>query len=115
LSDNRTNLLNASVRVVHQEANTLNYAPADMFAVVLYINQSTSAEANQRMGETTRQIIDLTISLHGAFFLPYQLHYTPEQLRQAYPAIDTFFAAKQRYDPQQLLTNTWYERYAPRS
>ena len=37
---NRANLLNASVRVVHQEDNFLTYAPRDMFAVVLYLNQT---------------------------------------------------------------------------
>lgn len=108
---NDTNLLNASVRVVHREDNFLNYAPADMFSVVLYINQQTTPEANTRMATTTRLITDLAISHNGTFFLPYQLYYTPEQLRQAYPQIDTFFAAKQRYDPSGVLTSTFYERY----
>jgi FAD/FMN-containing dehydrogenase len=112
LRDNNANLLNASVRVVHQEDNLLNYAPADMFAVVLYLNQATTPEANERMATTTRQIIDLAISVKGTFFLPYQLYFTPEQLRAAYPEIDSFFAAKRRYDPDLLLTNTFYERYS---
>jgi len=60
----------------------------------------------------TRALIDLTTQLGGRFFLPYQLHYTPEQLQAAYPEIKAFFAAKQRYDPQQLLTNTFYEKYS---
>jgi FAD/FMN-containing dehydrogenase len=111
---NRTTLLNASVRVVHREENVLSYAPSDMFAVVLYVNQATTDEGHQRMGEMTRQVVDLAISLKGTFFLPYQLHYTPEQLERAYPQIGAFFAAKRRYDPQVVLTNTFYERYAPR-
>lgn len=105
------NLLNASVRVVHQEENFLNYAPADMFAVVLYLNQLTHAQGNAQMREITRELIDLTSRVGGRFFLPYQLHYTPEQLQQAYPEIKDFFAAKLRYDPQLLLTNTFFERY----
>jgi hypothetical protein len=112
LRDNRANLLNASVRVVHREENLLNYAPADMFAVVLYINQPTTPEGNERMAQTTRQIIDLAVGLRGTFFLPYQLYYTPEQLRQAYPTIGEFFAAKRRYDPDLMLTNTFYERFS---
>lgn len=112
MEENDTTLLNASVRVVHQEHNTLSYAPRDMFAVVLYINQATTPDEHERMRHTTRQIIDLALSLEGTFFLPYQLHYTPDQLQQAYPMIGEFFAAKQRYDPQRLFTNTFYERYA---
>ena len=112
--DNGTKLLNASVRVVHREDNVLSYAPADMFAVVLYVNQPTTVEGHEQMGKTTRQIVDLAISVQGTFFLPYQLHYTPEQLQQAYPQIDAFFAEKRRYDPRSILTNTFYERFAPR-
>jgi FAD/FMN-containing dehydrogenase len=112
VQENETNLLNASVRVVHREDNTLNYAPTDMFAVVLYINQPTTDEGNRRMAATTRQIIDLALAHNGTFFLPYQLYYTPDQLRRAYPNIDAVFAAKQRYDPNALLTNTFYERFA---
>jgi FAD/FMN-containing dehydrogenase len=111
---NGTTLLNASVRVVHRESNMLTYASSDMFAVVLYVNQSTTDAAHAQMGETTRQIIDLTLKHQGTFFLPYQLHYTPEQLRQSYPQIDDFFEAKRTYDPNGLLTNTFYERYGRR-
>lgn len=112
LQDNEANLLNASVRVVHQEDNTLNYAPTDMFAIVLYLNQRTDREGNEKMGQVTRELIDLTIELGGRFFLPYQLHYTGEQLKQSYPEIEAFFEAKKRYDPELILTNTFYEKYS---
>jgi hypothetical protein len=56
-------------------------------------------------------LIDLTTQLGGRFFLPYQLHYTPQQLQAAYPQIGEFFAAKRRYDPQLIFTNTFYEKY----
>ncbi|MFN8635896.1 MAG: FAD-binding protein [Chloroflexota bacterium] len=111
---NGTILLNASVRIVHREENVLTYAPNDAFAVVLYINQATTAEANQAMAQTTRELIDLSLAQGGTFFLPYQLYYTPEQLQRAYPQLGAFFEAKRRYDPGLLLTNTFYERYGPR-
>jgi FAD/FMN-containing dehydrogenase len=111
--EHEVNLLNASVRVVHQEANFLNYAPVDMFSVVLYINQATTSEGNEKMGVVTGKIIDLTTQLKGCFFLPYQLHYTAEQLLASNPQIPEFFAAKRRYDPDLRFTNTLYEKYAP--
>jgi len=58
------------------------------------------------MGAVTRELIDLTTDLNGRFFLPYQLHYTPDQLRRSYPMISDFFAAKKVYDPDSLFTNT---------
>ena len=107
----RAVLLNASVRIVHREANLLTYAPSDMFAVVLYLNQTTDEAGNERMAALTRDLIDLTINVGGRFFLPYQLHYTADQLARAYPEIGRFFQAKKRYDPDLLLTNTFYEKY----
>ena len=113
VQEEKVNLLNASVRVVHQEDNFLNYAPVDVFSVVLYINQITDSAGDEKMRRVTGQLIDLTIQMGGRFFLPYQLHYTAEQLEQSYPEIRVFFAAKQQYDPELRLTNTFYEKYAP--
>jgi FAD/FMN-containing dehydrogenase len=109
---NETNLLNASVRVVHKEDNFLNYAPNDMFSIVLYINQTTDKEGNEQMKKTTQELIDLTTTYGGRFFLPYQLHYSKEQLEKSYPEIQDFFGAKRKYDPNGLFTNTFYEKYA---
>ena len=80
---------------------------------MLYVNQSTTAEGNAAMARLTRSLIDLTTAHQGRFFLPYQLHYTPDQLRRSYPEIAAFFAAKQRWDPGGLFRNSWYDRYAP--
>lgn len=110
---NDAKVLNASVRVVKKEHNLLNYAPEDMFAIVLYVNQTTDADGSEKMVRFTRELIDLSLKLGGRFFLPYQLHYTPDQLRQAYPEIETFFRAKDIYDPDHLFTNTFYNKYAP--
>ena len=111
--EQRATLLNASVRVVHREDVSLNYAPQDMFAVVLYLNQRTDDRGTQAMRRLTQSLIDLAAAVGGTFFLPYQLHYTPQQLERAYPTIPAFFRAKRRYDPDLLLTNTWYETYSP--
>jgi FAD/FMN-containing dehydrogenase len=112
LQTRRANLLNASVRVVHREDNVLTYAPTEMFAVVLYLNQSIDAAGHAGMRALTGELIDLAAGLGGTFFLPYQLHYSAEQLQRSYPGIKEFFAAKRQYDPSGLLTNTFYEKYA---
>ncbi|MFO1109232.1 MAG: FAD-binding oxidoreductase [Bradyrhizobium sp.] len=111
MTDNKTNLLNASVRVVHQEENFLTYAPEPAFSLVLYINQVADDEGNRQMRRTTEQLIDLTLAHNGRFFLPYQLYYSREQLKRSYPQIHAFFAAKRKYDPAGLFTNTFYQKY----
>ncbi|MBR1239082.1 FAD-binding oxidoreductase [Bradyrhizobium sp. AUGA SZCCT0274] len=112
LTDNKTNLLNASVRIVHQEDNFLTYSPEPAFSLVLYINQTTDDEGNKRMKKATEELIDLTITHKGRFFLPYQLYYSKDQLQRSYPEINDFFAAKKKYDPTELFTNTFYQKYA---
>ena len=112
VQDHDVNLLNASVRVIHPESNFLTYAPGEMYSIVLYINQPTTPEGNEKMGQVTRELINLTTNLNGRFFLPYQLHYTPEQLQRSYPMIGDFFALKKNYDPEGLFMNTFYEKYS---
>ena len=72
----------------------LGYAKNDVFAVVLYFSQSTNSEGNADMGRLTRQLIDVAQSVDGSFYLPYQLHYTKQQLRAAYPELDVFLELK---------------------
>jgi FAD/FMN-containing dehydrogenase len=110
---NDANLLNASVRVVGAEQNALSYAPAPAYSVVLYFNQRTDVAAKARMARLTSELIDLTQSVGGRFFLPYQLLYSPEQLERSYPEIRAFFANKRRWDPERRFSNTWYDFYAP--
>lgn len=106
------NLLNVTVRNVQKdEITALPYAPNDAFGLVLYFNQKLSVEDAKKLEQTTKQLIDLSLSLDGTFYLPYQLYYSEEQLRAAYPSISAFMNTKQKYDPTALLTNTWYEKY----
>jgi FAD/FMN-containing dehydrogenase len=112
LEEEQANLLNASVRVVHREGNTLSYAPEDgMLAIVLYLNQPTNAEGNEHMESVTRRLIDASSNAGGRFFLPYQMHYSVEQLHRAYPEILSFLRAKREFDANEILTNTFYERF----
>lgn len=110
---NRANLLNVTIRVVHKDTVTaLPYAKQDMFAFVLYFNQKLDEEASASLRKTTSDLIDLATAIRGTFYLPYQLYYSGEQLRAAYPEIDRFFAAKRKYDPDSTFSNKFFEKYA---
>lgn len=111
--ENKSVVLNAGVRVVNKEDNFLNYAPEDSFAMVLYLNQKTTEEDNQRMEKVTQELVDLSIGLGGKPYLPYQLYFTKAQLQKAYPNIDEFFELKKQYDPELVFANTFYNKYSP--
>jgi FAD/FMN-containing dehydrogenase len=109
---NGANLINVTIRIVHKDdITTLNYAKQDMFAYVLYFNQKFNEREGEILQKTTTDLIDLALGLDGTYYLPYQLFYSKDQLRKAYPRIDEFFAAKKVYDPGELFTNKFYEKY----
>jgi FAD/FMN-containing dehydrogenase len=107
------NLLNVTIRTVHKDTTTaLPYAKQNMFAFVLYFNVKFNDADNEILKRTTSDLIDAAEQVGGTFYLPYQLFYSGEQLRKAYPEIDDFFAMKKKYDPAGLFTNKFYEKYA---
>jgi FAD/FMN-containing dehydrogenase len=113
VKDDGANLINVTIRIVHKDdITTLNYAKQDMFAYVLYFNQKFNERESQILQKTTSDLIDLAIGLDGTYYLPYQLFYSKDQLRRAYPRIDEFFAAKKTYDPDELFSNKFYEKYS---
>lgn len=112
---NGANLLNVTIRIVHRDTITaLPYAKQDMFAFVLYFNQKLNVEDSRKLQTTSVDLVDLALRLHGTYYLPYQLYYSPEQLRRAYPGVEAFFAAKKKYDPEELFCNKFYEKYGRR-
>lgn len=112
VKENDANLLNATIRIVNKdEISALPYAKGDRFAVVLYFNQKLNEQDSAILEQTTLDLIDLAESLGGTFYLPYQLYYSKEQLQLAYPEIDTFFTNKLEMDPEEILSNKWYEKY----
>jgi len=113
---NGANLLNVTIRVVHKDGVTaLPYAKQDMFGLVLYFNQGFNDAESLVLQQTTIDLVDVALGVNGTYYLPYQLLYSPEQLRRAYPEVDAFFAAKQKYDRIGLLTNKFYEKYKTRA
>jgi FAD/FMN-containing dehydrogenase len=106
------NLLNVTIRTVHKDTITaLPYAKQDMFGFVLYFNVRLNDRDNEILKRTTSDLIDLAHRAGGTYYLPYQLFYTKDQLRNSYPEIDDFFAAKKKYDPIGLFSNKFYEKY----
>ncbi len=113
VKENGANLLNVTIRIVHKDTVTaLPYAKEDMFAFVLYFNQKLNEEESKILQKTTTDLIDVAENLGGTFYLPYQLYYSEKQLHKAYPEIDEVFATKMRYDPIELFSNKFYDKYA---
>jgi FAD/FMN-containing dehydrogenase len=109
---NGANLLNVTIRTVHEDTITaLPYATGDMFGFVLYFNVKFIEKDNEILEKTTSDLIDVAQNAGGTYYLPYQLFYSKEQLRRSYADIDQFFAVKRKYDPIELFSNKFYQKY----
>jgi hypothetical protein len=101
------------VRDIRQDTRTaLAYARQDVFGLVMNFRQERTEQADHRMRDLTRTLIDAAAKVAGTFYLPYRLHATGDQVRRAYPGWDASMAAKSRIDPQLVFRNALYETYA---
>jgi decaprenylphospho-beta-D-ribofuranose 2-oxidase len=113
LLERDVNLLSATVRFVPRDQETfLSYAREDSFALVLYINQELSESGRVKAQLWTRELVDAVLAEGGTYYLPYQRYPTQEQIRRAYPNLETFFELKRRYDLAETFFSSFYEYYA---
>ncbi|HJQ97635.1 MAG TPA: FAD-binding oxidoreductase [Candidatus Polarisedimenticolaceae bacterium] len=110
----RPDLLNVTVREVAEDQDTmLRYARGRMFALVFLVHQKRNALSDAATGAWERELIDLALRCGGTYYLPYRLHARREQFLRAYPTAPDFFAAKRRYDPGEVFSNSFYRTYGP--
>jgi FAD/FMN-containing dehydrogenase len=106
------NLLNITVRYVEKnEEAMMSYAKDDMFALVLLINQGMDVESMKMNTNVIQKMIDVTLEHEGSYYLPYYSFATKAQLEKAYPRTDEFFTLKDKYDPEHLFLNLFFEEY----
>ena len=107
------NVLSSTVRYVTPNATpVLAYAPRRaVFAIIQMSNVGLSAEGQARAEAVTRKLVDAALAHGGTYYLTYQLYPTPAQLHRAYPNAGHAFERKRFYDPQEMFSNQFYERY----
>jgi decaprenylphospho-beta-D-ribofuranose 2-oxidase len=113
LTDGDLNVLSSTVRYVAPNATpALAYAPHKAaFAIIQMSNVPLSAEGQARAESVTRQLVDAALDYGGTYYLTYQLYPTAEQLHRAYPNARRAFERKRFYDPDEIFSNQFYEKY----
>lgn len=107
------NLLNVTIRYVPRDTlSLLPYAKENCFAFVLYV--TLPLKEQEKAQQWTQRLIDEALACRGTYYLPYQLYATQEQLRKAYPEVDSLVEAKRVFDPQGIFSNTFYQVYFQR-
>lgn len=113
LMDNNVFVLNASVRFVKQDPNSIfSYAKnSDMFALVLFFNQTMTKDKIEQTKKWVQQVTDYLIKHNGTYYLPYQPFATIEQFRNCYTSYKEFLEQKKIYDPENLFISGFYLDY----
>jgi len=112
LQKNRVNVINISIRNAKQDPGTLlAWAKTEVFSFVMYYKQGTSDADKKKVDKWTKELIDTVIANNGAYYLPYQIHATPEQFAKAYPNSKKFFALKKKLDPTNKFRNKLWDAY----
>lgn len=106
-SKHNVNIINVSIRhALPDSGSFLAWAREEVFAFVVYYRQGITPADQERVRVWTRAMIDEANAFGGSFYLPYQVYESPEQRRRAYPQLDSFLAAKRRFDPNNTFRNT---------
>ncbi|MEM8769639.1 MAG: FAD-binding oxidoreductase, partial [Pseudomonadota bacterium] len=112
----KVNVVNISIRhALPDSGSLLAWAREEVFAFVLYYKQRTRESARNRVAIWTRELVQRAVELGGTYYLPYQVHATPEQFHQAYPRAREYFALKKQLDPEFRFTNVLWDAYYPES
>jgi decaprenylphospho-beta-D-ribofuranose 2-oxidase len=109
----RMNVLSSTVRYVRPNATpALPYAPhKDVFAIIQMSNVGLAEKEQAHAQAVTRRLVDAALEYGGTYYLTYQLYPTPEQLHRAYPNARHAFERKRFYDPGELFSSQFYDRY----
>jgi FAD/FMN-containing dehydrogenase len=107
------NVISSTVRYVRANAiPTLAYAPhTDVFAIIQMSNVGLSAKAQAEAATVTQRLVAAALEYGGTYYLTYQLYPTPEQFHRAYPNAGHAFERKRFYDPAEIFSSQFYEKY----
>lgn len=117
LDENEVSLFNASVRPVIQpegmaKRSIMSYSNiGDSFAVVLFFSQSLNEKEVEKTKAWVRKVVDKVHEMNGTFYLPYGHFATEDQFRACYPQYRKVIELKQKYDPENLFNNGFYDHY----
>lgn len=112
LRENKVNVINISIRNARPDPGTLlAWARTEVFSFVIYYKQGTKETDKEKVKNWTRELIDAVIANKGTYYLPYQIHATPEQFTKAYPNSTKYFALKKQLDPTNKFRNKLWDAY----
>ncbi|KJS21193.1 MAG: FAD-binding protein [Hoeflea sp. BRH_c9] len=105
-------LLNITLRYVATDTDSvLTYATEPRIAAVMLFSQEISVRGEADMARMTQALIERTLEIGGAYYLPYRLHASDAQFQRGYKRAAEFAERKRLADPGLVFRNALWDRY----
>lgn len=110
------NLINCGLRKVQPDTNALvNYSEQEMFGFVCYYNVSRDKTKNANLTNFTGEMLDYLNQIEGKFYLAYATEGFENKILQMYPKLTQLLVEKQKYDPNNIFYNKFFEKLQNKS
>lgn len=103
-------LILATLRSIRKcEVSFLRWAKQDYVCLVFAIHTEDNVRDLNNTDQFCRQVAETCCQNQGSFYLPYRRFYVANQLRRAYPNLDSLPEKKSQYDPMNMFNSDWYD------
>lgn len=112
LQKHNINIVNTTVRkTLADSEGLLTYSPQENYGFVSYYKITKDQKGQEQMQTFVQELMDYLLEIDGKYYLAYNNYYTQDQIHRMYPKLQELFQLKQKYDPQELFNNQWYENH----
>jgi hypothetical protein len=110
-------VLNITIRYTPQDKESLlSWATDDVFSFLVVYRQDKDEDSQKAVAAWSEELIQSAIDSEGSYYLPFQLHDSTKQFKQAYPRVNEFFYLKKAADPEnRFINHLWLKHYPENS
>jgi decaprenylphospho-beta-D-ribofuranose 2-oxidase len=89
------------------------FAPEDSICLIpFYLAKKDDKTWQAKLERATGELLDACLEYGGRYYLTFDIIASPDQFRRAYPQWSEFFALKRKYDPDEMFSSVFYQKYA---
>jgi FAD/FMN-containing dehydrogenase len=93
--------------------SVMAFAPEDSICLIPFYLANKDDKAWQgKLERATGELLDACLEYGGRYYLTFDIIASQDQFRRAYPQWSEFFALKRKYDPDEMFSSVFYQKYA---
>jgi decaprenylphospho-beta-D-ribofuranose 2-oxidase len=89
------------------------FAPDDSICLIpFYLARKDDKAWQAKLEQATGELLEACLEYGGRYYLTFDIIATKDQFHRAYPQWSEFFALKRKYDPDEMFSSVFYQKYA---